>query len=355
MSIVPNPSRLLFHPLVGADPQTVAALKELSRANNYRASIPHMVSRLYYTLRRKNRPAADARPTGPAEISPFKDPALFIVGPWRSGTTLLHELLANDRRFFTCRNVDAIFPGDPERHLRERHYFINRISPTNRMIDRVTVTANSPQEEDFAMAQLGAPSMFLAFYFPSMRDAFLTESLFFKGLRPDARDLWMAHHGALSRRLRAKYRQIQGDGATRLLLKSPGNSARISTIRALYDAPYFVRIDRPVEEIVPSLTRTINTLTDRFALETGYGPVDDRYSADLVDRVNAALDTDWRDLPEARKVAVDYQTLKGDPLAAIDHIYDALGIRLPPGQRNRIAAFWEQTARGWRRPAGAHS
>ncbi len=89
---------------------------------------------------------------------------VFILGHWRSGTSLLHELLALDEQMvspttFACFNPHnfLLTPnplGNPATEQVAR--------PTNDLM----VAPNSPQEEEFALLCLGATSGYEAFMFP---------------------------------------------------------------------------------------------------------------------------------------------------------------------------------------------
>jgi hypothetical protein len=48
-----------------------------------------------------------------AEIAPFTGPVVFVVGPPRSGTTLLMQVLTRTRAFTFPDHIVARFPGDP--------------------------------------------------------------------------------------------------------------------------------------------------------------------------------------------------------------------------------------------------
>jgi len=48
-----------------------------------------------------------------AEITPFTGPVVFVVGPPRSGTTLLMQVLTRTRAFTFPDHIVARFPGDP--------------------------------------------------------------------------------------------------------------------------------------------------------------------------------------------------------------------------------------------------
>ena len=90
-------------------------------------------------------------------------PPLFLVGHWRSGTTLLHELLALDESF-AAPSTYACF--NPHHFLLARHG-----APSTKSAERPTgdmiISPFSPQEDEFALLCMGAISPYEAFVFPS--------------------------------------------------------------------------------------------------------------------------------------------------------------------------------------------
>jgi len=84
-------------------------------------------------------------------------------GSWRSGTTLLHELLAMDDQFgapttYACFN--------PHQFLLTRHR-LPAATPIVRPAGDMTILPSSPQEEEFALFCMSATSPYEAFMFPS--------------------------------------------------------------------------------------------------------------------------------------------------------------------------------------------
>lgn len=87
--------------------------------------------------------------------------SVVVVGLWRSGTTLMHELLAAATGFpapetWQCMNA-ANF------RLRGRPA---RMTAIPRPMDGMRVGSTSPQEDEFALLTLGVPSAYRAFLMP---------------------------------------------------------------------------------------------------------------------------------------------------------------------------------------------
>jgi hypothetical protein len=93
------------------------------------------------------------------------DPPLFILGIWRSGTTHLHNLLAQDDRFAYPNTYQVTFPltflTTEKNNARLMGFFI----PRKRLMDNVTFGFAEPQEDEFALAVL-IGGFSLAWVFP---------------------------------------------------------------------------------------------------------------------------------------------------------------------------------------------
>ncbi len=100
--------------------------------------------------------------------SNFHD-AVVVLGYWRSGTTLLHELLCLDTRYtypttHACMNPHHFL-------LTEESALARGGASTHRPMDEMEVRASSPQEDEFALLSLGARSPYEALLIPKILPA----------------------------------------------------------------------------------------------------------------------------------------------------------------------------------------
>ena len=92
---------------------------------------------------------------------------IVILGHWRSGTTLLHELLACDPAFVAPTTVQCGVPSHfvlSEQFARERLGFL---LPKRRPMDDMTMGFDRPQEDELALCNLGLPSPWWTVAFPN--------------------------------------------------------------------------------------------------------------------------------------------------------------------------------------------
>ena len=169
----------------------------------------------------------------------FDQPPVFILGHWRSGTTLLHELLVQDPRHNSPNTYQCFDPC----HFLLTEWFIRRycnwMLPESRLMDNMPIGWGRPQEEEFALALLGAPSPYTDFAFPN--EATLDFSaLDLDDLPPPVRALWKR---TLLRFLQA----VSMRDSRRLVLKSPPHTCRIPALLELFpDAQLHPHRPRPL-------------------------------------------------------------------------------------------------------------
>src|SRR5262249_18962829 len=89
---------------------------------------------------------------------PLRDGPVFVLGHWRSGTTLLHELLARAPRHAAPTTFDCL---SPHPFLLTRSWLpalLRRFAPRRRPMDNMAAGWDRPQEDEFALCLLGLPS-----------------------------------------------------------------------------------------------------------------------------------------------------------------------------------------------------
>ena len=152
---------------------------------------------------------------------------LFVLGFWRSGTTLAHELLASGPRMaaprtWQCMNPSAFRTAGPPR---------SRTAVT-RPMDAVLVDALSPQEDEFALLARGAPSVYRAWLDPRRWEETLSAL---------EQDTWLALPES---QWLADWRTFLGwctpENAAVLVVKSPNHVFRLRAIRRAWPRARFV-------------------------------------------------------------------------------------------------------------------
>jgi hypothetical protein len=251
-----------------------------------------------------------------ANRAPIPHEPLFIIGHWRTGTTLLHELLVLDDRHTSPNNYQCLAPHHfllTERLFKRLFWFF---MPTHRPMDNMPIGWDRPQEDEFALCMLGAPSPYTTIAFPNHppqdQDAFDLERL-----PPRERRSW-----------REKFlrflRQLAFKDPRRLVLKSPTHSCRINTLLQLFPNARFVHIVRDPYVVFPSTVNLWKTLYRTHGLQapTFAGLEDHVFQTfvHLYDRIEAGKPL----VPPGRFHELRYEDLIADPEEELRRLYERL-------------------------------
>jgi len=182
---------------------------------------------------------------------------IFVLGFWRSGTTFLHELLCCDLRFgfpstYACLN--------PAHFLLSRRWVIPKDEhQVRRPMDDLRYSWNSPQEDEFALFLLGAPSAYEALMVPSLMQN-VERLLDLDKRSAEDQELWWNTFEYLLRLLTLEQKKA-------MVLKSPTHGFRMGTLQRRFEHARYVVIERNPYEVFASNLKLWRTLVDRYGLE----------------------------------------------------------------------------------------
>lgn len=179
----------------------------------------------------------------------IKNDPIYILGHWRSGTTLLHNLL--------CCHKDISYPTTYQTVFPNNLFFLNGlmkgvmeiIMPKKRLVDQVELNVNFPQEEDFGLGHEAGYSFYYWFHFPndyqSITDDFLTLST------GDEKKI-EKYKKAYKRFIK---RALLNVGGEQYIAKNPPNMARLPFLLDIFPKSRFVYIERNPYEVLMSTYR----------------------------------------------------------------------------------------------------
>ena len=190
----------------------------------------------------------------------IEHPPIFVLGHWRTGTTLLHELLILDDRHATPTTHSCLVPC----HflLSERFFkrFLWFLTPDKRPVDNMPAGWDRPQEDEFALCLFGEPGTYSEFAFPN-RKPLHPGSLDFSGLTPRQIARW-------KRTFLRFVKEMTIRDPRRLVLKSPPHTARIPYLLELFPDARFVNIVRDPYSLFASTVNLWTRMAKTHGLQT---------------------------------------------------------------------------------------
>jgi len=311
---------------------SVAAWVRILRENNLAVDRPFLLSALSVTaasvVNSLLRPV-DEWLAGDKE-SDLPDP-LFVVGHWRSGTTLLHNLLAKDPRFATPDFCQAFFPNSFVTAGRPLRWILDRALPKKRVIDDMEIGPGLPQEDEFALCALTGLSPYVAYAFPRNWPYYNRYLTF--------RDVPQADVQRWQRAVRGYVRKLTSVHGRPLILKSPPHTARLRLLLEIFPNAKFVHVHRNPYDVFQSSCRTLSIGPPLLQMQR----FDFSHLEDLVlGRYEALYDMylEQRGLvPKGNLHEMSFETLTRDPLGAMAHLYEALSLPAFDGARSEVGDY----------------
>jgi hypothetical protein len=240
---------------------------------------------------------------------------IFIIGHWRSGTTLLHELMSLDERHTSPTTYECFVPN----HFLISAWFVRHLTfllPRQRPMDNMVVGWDRPQEDEFALCNMGLPSPYLKMLFPNEPEPY-AEYLDLEGITPDARKRWQDG-------LKWFFQRVTARDNRRMVLKSPPHLGRIKALLEVFPDARFVHIVRDPYVVFPS---TINLWKAHYLSQSLQFPKfegQDDYVFRCFERMYRAFDAQRALVDPARFHELRYEDLVRDPAGEMRRLYEQL-------------------------------
>lgn len=253
------------------------------------------------------------------EQTRITEPPIFVLGHWRSGTTHLHNLLAQDKRFAYANTYQVVNPHTFLTTEALHSRLFAGLLPDKRPMDDVALGFETPQEDEFAPCLMTLKSLYLGVSFPRREDDY-ARYLTFHGVAREEIEQWQAGLLWFMKKLTLKHRRP-------LLLKSPPHTARIRLLLEMFPNARFIHIHRHPYEVFRSFVHYYDTACWYTYLQRPcLGQVRER----ILRRYTAMYDAYFEDLaliPDGQFHELGYRDLERDPIGQVRDIYQGLGIR----------------------------
>jgi hypothetical protein len=258
-----------------------------------------------------------------------------IVGQGRTGTTILHELLAQDpaTRVAMTWEIDRPMPP-PETATYDTDPRIAEVDETLAGVDLVLpgfksmhpMAAQLPQE----CVRITA-SDFRSMIFPTQ-------------YRVPSYAGWLLHEADMApayrwHRMFLEHLQSRCP-ARRWVLKSPGHLWALDALLGEYPNALLVQTHRDPLRIIASLSSLVARLRSLASDDTSIPDAADDFADNILDGLDRSVTARENGTVTAgRVVDVQFRAFMADPFTTIRTIYERLGVELEPGSEQRMRAF----------------
>jgi hypothetical protein len=238
---------------------------------------------------------------------------VFIVGPWRSGTTVMHELLTAATGCPTPRTWQCMDPCAFRLPRLER-----KAAAIARPMDGLEIRDDSPQEDEFALLALGVESTYRAFWMPH-RLAGLHCTL--DPAHWLAHAQWLAPWEAF---LRGVLAASSSDGTQPLILKSPNHTYRIASIVRRFPDARFVWMLRDPTQVFFSNRKMWSSMFATHGLTAARPDVLDDFLVHALRNAALVLRGALEGGPDERWAFVSHDALLAQPDRVVNAVVERL-------------------------------
>jgi hypothetical protein len=243
-------------------------------------------------------------------------PPVFIVGHWRSGTTLLHELMVRDERLSSPSTFQCFAPW----HFLVSEWFFRRFAswllPGKRPMDNMAAGWDRPQEDEFALMNLGQPSPYRRIAFPN-ESAVDLEYLDFEGVSEREKQNWMAA-------LRSFLLKVSIGTGRPLIIKSPTHTGRVGWLAREFPEAKFIHITRDPRALFPSTCRLWRGLDEVQAMQNPKHDQNEDYVVECLRRMYQAFHEQRESIDSTRMIDIRFEDLTANPVETLRMIYETL-------------------------------
>lgn len=243
-------------------------------------------------------------------------PPVFILGHWRSGTTLLHNLMTLDAQFTYPNLYQTMFPQNFLLTESVVSTMTGWLLPKTRPMDNVAAGWALPQEDEVALLLMTLMSPYMLLVYNTERSK-VDPYLDLTRISPAQLARWKEMFLYFLKKLTIKANKP-------IVLKSPSHTFRIPLLLELFPDAKFVYIRRDPYAVYKSSMHLRRTLFTENALAE---PDESTIESDTLDWVEQCLrryESTKALIPEGNLYELRYEDLEADPLNEMRRLYEGL-------------------------------
>lgn len=243
---------------------------------------------------------------------------IFIIGHWRSGTTLLHELLTLDSRFTYPNTYQCFAPNHFLVSTALIPWWLGVLMPARRPMDNMLVGWKYPQEEEFALCSMGLPSPYLQYAFPNQRDRY-QRYLDLEDVSPKTLARWKSVFLWFLQCLTLRDPRC-------IVLKSPPHTCRIKILLDLFPKARFVHIVRDPYAVYPSTVKTWKRFCEDQCAQLPKHEGLEEQVLDTFQHMYEVFEQTRILIDPSKFCEIRYEDLVEDPVGQVRIIYESLDL-----------------------------
>ncbi len=259
-------------------------------------------------------------------------PPIFIIGHWRSGTTFMQNILANDQRFafpnlYQVTNPNTFLISEETIITKLFSFFV----PKNRLFDDVPFGLKAPHEDEFIAWHSSGLTPCMSWNFPNSA-MYFDRYLSFKECNISEKTQWQNDLTKFLKKLTYKYNK-------QIVLKSPTHTARVKLLLKMFPEARFIHIYRNPYRIYQSTKKlhdfvySISTF-QRFDASIIHSRILNQYK-EMYDIYFEEKES----IPNNQLIEIKFESFEKEPIETIESVYSELGLPDFESTRMKVISY----------------
>ena len=248
-----------------------------------------------------------------------EDP-IFILGHWRSGTTLMHYLFTQDKTKGLVSNIEVYAPHFFLAFPNFTRKLIIASLPETRPMDLIKINADLPGEEEHSLGAYDKYGFFHSMIFPRNFKTYASYKSF-DDAKPKDLVRWKKRYEFFIKKVAYKNKE------KRLVLKNPANTYRMEYLQEMYPNAKFIHLYRNPYEVCASSVKFHNDTCEVFSLQTWDMEELTNNVIGLYKELYEKIDDDMKTIPKENIVHIRYEDFIKKPLVTMEKVYSDLKIK----------------------------
>lgn len=312
-------SKLPVNTLVGADWKTFKEMtkdQHITKDKRTKYYLTKMVCRILSTLvpiqeRRYKKLLAD---------KPLENDPVFILGHWRSGTTFVHNILAQDKHFGYTTTYQTVFPHLMMFGQSMFKKTMGWLMPDKRPTDNMELAPDLPQEEEFSLSNMMPYTYYDFWFFPERMLEYCDRFLTFEKVTEEELKKFKETFEKLVKL------SLWNTGGTQYLSKNPPHTGRVKALVELFPNAKFIFLMRNPYTVFES-TRSFFTNTIKpLELQHISDEQMEQNILEVYTRLYDAYNEQKKYIPEGNLFEVKFEDFEADAYVTTRKVYEQLNI-----------------------------
>jgi len=261
---------------------------------------------------------------------PIPPDPVFIIGHWRTGSTLLHQIMNLDPNLHAPTLFQVAIPNS---FLISYPYYrpvFNCVVAKHRPMDMVKLGMDEPQEDEYAIYRLTDTSPLEDLVFPKSKTYFLLNS---DKLDPKNKlNNWKSQ-------VQSYFTKLYFHSNKTIVSKNPFNSFRIQLLLNIFPQAKFIHIHRHPYDVIPSTIHMWDIVQRQNCLNNNCHCPEIKEVITVMDQLLTSIEQGFQLLPENQKAEIRFEDLEKNPEFEMKKLYASLNMPFLPEFENKINIF----------------